>query len=259
MSEDAEVIKSPHAMKSSASTYAAREAYHAGSWYAADAGTLQAQLEGWLAEARSAPVTGVTVDAPDDAGNDDDRSSLNCNGSAPSEQVVLVNTRVKALIAPHAGYAYSGPTAAYAYRFVSAEAYDQRSAGGRRGDPAPDAAAPGAVPVDEPGHGRARALHRDALAVCSARLSRPPAAGARGARHGRGAVGDHGGARRPGARRVRAAAAHAVRGVQRFLSLGTAFRIYAWRGRRRGTRAPASRYAATRIHSTAGYERYAGH
>ena len=111
-------------MKSSAPTYTAREAYHAGSWYAADAGTLRAQLEGWLAEARSAPVKRVTADAPDDAGNDGG-SSPDCNGSAPSEQVVLVNTDVRAVIAPHAGYAYSGPTAAYAYRFVNAEAYDQ--------------------------------------------------------------------------------------------------------------------------------------
>lgn len=58
-----------------------RRASHAGSWYSADGQELASQLEGWLA----------AVGAADRAG-------------------------ARAIIAPHAGFAYSGPTAAYAYR-----------------------------------------------------------------------------------------------------------------------------------------------
>lgn len=62
---------------------ATRNASHAGSWYAADGAKLAAQLDGWLDAVE--PRTG---------------------------------SRARALIAPHAGYDYSGPTAAHAYRHV---------------------------------------------------------------------------------------------------------------------------------------------
>ncbi len=65
-----------------------RDAYHAGSWYSSSAPTLTAQLDQWLADVpdelpgvRKTPIPGARV-----------------------------------VISPHAGYAYSGPCAAWAYR-----------------------------------------------------------------------------------------------------------------------------------------------
>ena len=60
-----------------------RRPTHAGSWYSARRDELAGQLDLWLAEAT--PTCGAA----------------------------------RALIAPHAGYAYSGPTAAWAYRHVA--------------------------------------------------------------------------------------------------------------------------------------------
>ncbi|KAH8594686.1 MEMO1 family [Bisporella sp. PMI_857] len=63
-----------------------REASHAGSWYSSRSSTLSAELDGWLAQVpksidgRELPVPGARV-----------------------------------IIAPHAGYSYSGPAAAWAY------------------------------------------------------------------------------------------------------------------------------------------------
>lgn len=60
-----------------------REASHAGSWYESDGNHLNQQLSTWLSDATT-------------------------------------NHRFKAraIIAPHAGYSYSGPTAAFAYRHI---------------------------------------------------------------------------------------------------------------------------------------------
>ncbi|KAJ5172020.1 hypothetical protein N7492_004613 [Penicillium capsulatum] len=65
-----------------------REAFHAGSWYSDSTRTLTRQLDEWLAQ------------VPD---------SLDPVGSLPVPSARVV-------IAPHAGYAYSGPCAAYAYK-----------------------------------------------------------------------------------------------------------------------------------------------
>ncbi|KAF7514141.1 hypothetical protein GJ744_004466 [Endocarpon pusillum] len=65
-----------------------RDAYHAGSWYSSSGPTLTAQLDQWLA------------DVPDE---------LPGIGKTP-----IPGARV--VISPHAGYAYSGPCAAWAYR-----------------------------------------------------------------------------------------------------------------------------------------------
>jgi MEMO1 family protein len=67
---------------------ATRGAYHSGSWYSSSGLTLTAQLDGWLANVpHELPGIGQTP--------------------VPASRVVL---------APHAGYAYSGPCAAWAYR-----------------------------------------------------------------------------------------------------------------------------------------------
>ncbi|KAJ5676244.1 UPF0103/Mediator of ErbB2-driven cell motility (Memo-related) [Penicillium macrosclerotiorum] len=65
-----------------------RKAFHAGSWYSDSSRTLTRQLDGWLAQ-----VPG----------------SLDKVGSLP-----VPGARV--IIAPHAGYAYSGPCAGFAYK-----------------------------------------------------------------------------------------------------------------------------------------------
>eukprot|EP01112_Ceratiomyxa_fruticulosa_P010350 TRINITY_DN2736_c0_g1_i1.p1 TRINITY_DN2736_c0_g1~~TRINITY_DN2736_c0_g1_i1.p1 ORF type:complete len:308 (-),score=65.48 TRINITY_DN2736_c0_g1_i1:150-1073(-) len=60
-----------------------RRASHAGSWYVAEGGTLSRQLTEWL-------------------------------GKVPE-----VSPHTKALIGPHAGYSYSGPSAAWAYKYMN--------------------------------------------------------------------------------------------------------------------------------------------
>jgi len=62
-----------------------REASHAGSWYESDGNQLDQQLSGWLAEAVSSTSSRL---------------------------------KARAIIAPHAGYTYSGPTAAFAYKCI---------------------------------------------------------------------------------------------------------------------------------------------
>ena len=71
-----------------------RPAQHAGSWYSSDPDVLAEQLNGFLREAAAANATAAT---------------------APSSQPL------RALIVPHAGTAYSGPTAAYAYHALQTE------------------------------------------------------------------------------------------------------------------------------------------
>jgi len=65
-----------------------RAASHAGSWYSDKPRELGAQLDGWLATAREAA------------------------GAMP--------TGIRGVIAPHAGYSYSGPTAAHAFARLGA-------------------------------------------------------------------------------------------------------------------------------------------
>lgn len=65
---------------------ATRRPTHAGSWYTADTNQLASELSAWLRDAgQPAEVTGTT----------------------------------RAIIAPHAGYSYSGPTAAWAYKHMA--------------------------------------------------------------------------------------------------------------------------------------------
>ncbi|KAF9569149.1 hypothetical protein EC968_002695 [Mortierella alpina] len=70
-----------------------RDATHAGSWYSADDRVLDKQLTGWLSKA------GQTTPGGDP----------------------LPIDRLRAIIAPHAGYSYSGPAAGYAYRCINPE------------------------------------------------------------------------------------------------------------------------------------------
>ncbi|QIW97505.1 hypothetical protein AMS68_003023 [Peltaster fructicola] len=74
-----------------------REATHAGSWYTADGSELSKQLDGWLA----AVQTPVELIGPLSKGQSVD---------------TLPVAGARVIIGPHAGYSYSGPAAAYAYK-----------------------------------------------------------------------------------------------------------------------------------------------
>jgi len=71
------------------SSMAARLATHAGTWYTADGPKLDFELSGWL-------------------------SNVSVESSSQFDAI----EGCKAIIAPHAGYSYSGPTAAWAYRSI---------------------------------------------------------------------------------------------------------------------------------------------
>ncbi|CAN9317153.1 unnamed protein product [Alternaria alternata] len=74
-----------------------RKATHAGSWYTDNKQLLSQQLDGWLGEV---PESTTPI------------------GSASSQQgqVSIPTPQARAIIAPHAGYSYSGPAAAWAYK-----------------------------------------------------------------------------------------------------------------------------------------------
>mmetsp|Transcript_4930 Transcript_4930/g.10235 ORF Transcript_4930/g.10235 Transcript_4930/m.10235 type:complete len:318 (+) Transcript_4930:150-1103(+) len=80
-----------------------RTAYHAGSWYSDRSSALASQLSTWLASAKPFAKISSSSDSenPSNHKHKDDR----CVG----------------VIAPHAGYSYSGPTAAWAYKNVNPE------------------------------------------------------------------------------------------------------------------------------------------
>jgi AmmeMemoRadiSam system protein B len=67
-----------------------REATHAGSWYTDNGSRLRAELEGYLSKVTPIPSLAFTPPVQD----------------------------AKAIIAPHAGYSYSGPAAAWAYASI---------------------------------------------------------------------------------------------------------------------------------------------
>ncbi|BGP19113.1 hypothetical protein JCM10213_008040 [Rhodosporidiobolus nylandii] len=73
-----------------------RHASHAGSWYTTNGKKLDEQLSGWLAATES-PEEGE-----------------------PLKEIPVKGC--KAIIGPHAGYSYSGPAAAFAYRSIDVEA-----------------------------------------------------------------------------------------------------------------------------------------
>ncbi|KAF2501539.1 UPF0103-domain-containing protein [Lophium mytilinum] len=74
-----------------------RRATHAGSWYSSSKSELSAELDGWL-DAVPSSAKGIGTE-----------SSKQDAASLPSEGA-------RAIIAPHAGYSYSGPAAAWAYK-----------------------------------------------------------------------------------------------------------------------------------------------
>ena len=71
-----------------------RRAHHAGSWYESSPSGLEAELSAYLRDAEA-----------------------NGGGGGPSngDRMGLTTGEARAVVSPHAGFRYSGPTAAYAY------------------------------------------------------------------------------------------------------------------------------------------------
>ncbi|TKY85447.1 hypothetical protein EX895_005609 [Sporisorium graminicola] len=80
-----------------------RAASHAGSWYTDDADELDASLSDWLED----------VDA-----NSLPKPLSVCQRSFAPDALPLPVPASRAIIGPHAGFSYSGPAAAYAYRTI---------------------------------------------------------------------------------------------------------------------------------------------
>lgn len=78
-----------------------RNAAHAGSWYVSDGVKLRSQLQGFIDDAQTPLV--------------------------PMDELFGGNSnlKLKALIGPHAGFRFSGPTAAYAYKHIDKDAFDR--------------------------------------------------------------------------------------------------------------------------------------
>lgn len=90
-----------------------RRAHHAGSWYEDDADELHETLSGFL------NAVETTDDTPTTAPTTMDTTTLPTPTPSPP-------SRIRALIVPHAGYSYSGPTAAYAYAALQSELRDNK-------------------------------------------------------------------------------------------------------------------------------------
>eukprot|EP01047_Picozoa_sp_COSAG01_P004759 COSAG01_NODE_158_length_23708_cov_7.921979_17_plen_245_part_00 len=79
-----------------------RPATHAGSWYCAEGPELASDITQWLAAAAAAAAAAVPA-------------------AVPSHPAPEPEPPPRAIIGPHAGFAYSGPTAAHAYQHVRPE------------------------------------------------------------------------------------------------------------------------------------------
>lgn len=94
--------KRNNCVSSSTTTYV-RRAHHAGSWYSDDREELDATLTEYLAEAATAEASSEPSSAS--------------NNTAPPPPLAPL----RAILCPHAGYSYSGPTAAYSYQALRQE------------------------------------------------------------------------------------------------------------------------------------------
>ncbi|KAL7562454.1 hypothetical protein ACA910_020594 [Epithemia clementina (nom. ined.)] len=97
---------------SSSSTYV-RSAYHAGSWYQDDSRALGKTLEKFLSQA-DLPTSTVEALCPPSITATTTTEEPNVGGAWKT-------LFLRAIICPHAGYSYSGPTAAYSYRALRHE------------------------------------------------------------------------------------------------------------------------------------------
>ncbi|KAK0526831.1 hypothetical protein OC834_004665 [Tilletia horrida] len=89
-----------------------RSASHAGSWYTSDGSKLNKALEEWLGAVRGEQVP------PPHAVHEEQREGSSSSSSSAGGGVPVPVPGCRAIIAPHAGYSYSGPAAAWAYRCI---------------------------------------------------------------------------------------------------------------------------------------------
>ena len=85
-----------------------RRAYHAGSWYSDDKNILEEKLENLLIAAAKEEEESRKQKQENDATNNIRHSSL------------------RGIICPHAGFDYSGPTAAHGYHHLKCELYKNK-------------------------------------------------------------------------------------------------------------------------------------
>lgn len=88
-----------------------RRATHAGSWYSSSPSKLDAQLTGWLNDVHPSaiPPAGEVASLSTRPSSDSDPHPVGLR---------LPVEGCRAIIGPHAGYSYSGPAAAWAYRCI---------------------------------------------------------------------------------------------------------------------------------------------
>ena len=91
-----------------ASTYV-RRAHHAGSWYGSDPSILDELLSTFLLEAQRETAIHLVTEVV--VGQHNDNTTNPSSSSLSSSR----NPSIRAIVAPHAGYRYSGSTAAFAY------------------------------------------------------------------------------------------------------------------------------------------------
>lgn len=80
-----------------------RKASHSGSWYTDDREELDESLSEWLSDVKP---------------NSLPQPLSVCEIKPPSESLTLPIPHCRAIIGPHAGYSYSGPASAYAYKCI---------------------------------------------------------------------------------------------------------------------------------------------
>jgi len=112
---------------SSSSYYRRREAHHAGSWYDDDADRLSSVLEGFLGEATA------STDCDNGGGAKKQQQQVQGRSDSGTSTSSSGNGRLRGLIVPHAGYSYSGPTAAYSYAALRNELLAVRDGDGSGG------------------------------------------------------------------------------------------------------------------------------
>ncbi len=95
-----------------------RRAHHAGSWYEDDPKILSEMLQGFLNATEHSPPTNNTSTSSDSTGTSANVNAATSTADGPSNNTgggTEIGGFPRGVIAPHAGYSYSGPTAAYAY------------------------------------------------------------------------------------------------------------------------------------------------
>lgn len=120
--------------RAAATRHQRRRASHAGSWYSENPAELRAQLDGYLADvdprrvAAPAPARAPAQASRDAALIRHGRSAIAAcvtAGAQPTrgaatepDRLDVPSGMVKALVSPHAGYRYSGPTAAWGFSSI---------------------------------------------------------------------------------------------------------------------------------------------